>query len=131
MNRTASVSKVPCISIVDDDESIREALKSLLGSVGFRAEVFASAEEFLNSSRMLDTECLILDVWMPGMSGLELQSALSSAESRTPIVFISAHDDEQVRTRALNAGAVDFLHKPFSEEALLNGIQSALERHTK
>ena len=125
------MSKVPCISIVDDDESIREALKSLLGSVGFSAEVFASAEEFLNSSRQEETECLILDVWMPGMSGLELQSALAAADSRVPIIFISAHDDAEVRTRALNAGAVDFLHKPFSEEALLSGIQSALEHHAK
>jgi FixJ family two-component response regulator len=131
MNRTASVGKVPCISIVDDDASIRQALKSLLGSVGFKAEVFASAEEFLSSSRLQDTQCLILDVWMPGMSGLELQSALSALDSGIPIVFITAHDDAEVRARALKAGAVDFLHKPFSEEALLKAIQSALERHTK
>jgi len=129
MNRMVSVSKAPSISIVDDDESIREALKSLLASAGFRAEVFASAEEFLNSGRQQDTQCLIADVWMPGMSGLELQSALSAAGSRIPILFITAHDDQAARARALKAGAVDFLHKPFSEEALLSGIQSALERH--
>lgn len=126
-----SVSKVACISIVDDDESIREALKSLLASIGFRTEVFASAEDFLDSGRLQDTDCLIVDIWMPGMGGLELQSVLSAADSRVPIVFMTAHDDEEVRTRALKAGAVDFLHKPFSEEALLAGIHAALARHTK
>jgi len=131
MNMIATVSKVPCISIVDDDDSIREALKSLLGSVGFSANAFASAEEFLNSSRQETTECLILDVWMPGMSGLELQSELAAADSKVPIIFISAHDDAEVRTRALNAGAIDFLQKPFSEEALLSGIHTALEPHPK
>jgi FixJ family two-component response regulator len=129
MNRTVSVSQAPCISIVDDDKSIREAIKSLLESLGFRAEVFASAEDFLNSSRLRDTECLILDIWMPGMSGLELQSTLAADDSRIPIVFISAHDDEEARTRALKAGAIDFLRKPFHEDALLNGIHSALDQH--
>jgi FixJ family two-component response regulator len=129
MNRMVSVSQAPCISIVDDDESIREAIKSLLESLGFRAEVFASAEDFLNSSRLRDTECLILDMWMPEMNGLELQSALSAADSRIPIVFISAHEDEEARVRALKAGAIDFLRKPFHEDALLNGIHSALDQH--
>jgi FixJ family two-component response regulator len=129
MNRTVSVSQAPCISIVDDDKSIREAIKSLLESLGFRAEVFASAEDFLNSSRLRDTECLILDMWMPEMNGLELQSALSAADSRIPIVFISAHEDEEARVRALKAGAIDFLRKPFHEDALLNGIHSALDQH--
>ncbi|MCW3054167.1 MAG: two-component response regulator [Chthonomonadales bacterium] len=129
MNRTVSVSPAPCISIVDDDKSIREAIKSLLGSLGFRTEVFASAEEFLNSSRLPDTECLILDIWMPGMSGLELQNALAAADSRIPIIFITANDDEEARARALRAGAVAFLRKPFHEDALLNGIHSALDQH--
>lgn len=123
------MSQAPCISIVDDDESIREAIKSLLESLGFRAEVFASAEDFLNSSRLRDTECLILDMWMPEMNGLELQSALSASDSRIPIVFISAHEDEEARARALKAGAIDFLRKPFHEDALLNGIHSALDQH--
>ena len=126
-----SVSGVACISIVDDDESIREALTSLLASIGFRTQVFASAEDLLNSGRLQDTDCLIVDVWMPGMGGLELQSELSAAGSRVPIVFMTAHDDEDVRTRALKAGAVDFLHKPFSEEALLAGLQSALARRRR
>ena len=125
------MSKVPCISIVDDDVSVREALKSLLESAGFKAEVFASADDFLNSSPLQDTGCLILDVWMPGMGGLELQSALSAAGNPVPIIFITAHDDKDMRSRALKAGAIDFLHKPFSEEALLNGIHSALERDAK
>ena len=115
------------ISIVDDDESIREALESLVKSVGYRAEPFATAEEFLNSDRRQDTACLILDVRMPGMSGLELQGQLAAAHWPIPIIFITAHDDEEARAQALKAGAVDFLRKPFSEQALLNGVRSAVE----
>ena len=131
MHRTVSLPEVARVSIIDDDESIREAIKSLLKSAGFGAEVFASAEDFLNSGHLHDTECLIVDVRMPGMSGLELQSALSAADSRVPMILISAHDDGEARARALKAGAVDFLHKPFSEEALLSGIQSALEHRSE
>ena len=114
------------ISIVDDDESIREAIQSLLGSVGFKAKTFASAEQFLQSDQIENTACLILDVRMPGMSGLELQRRLMAAQCRIPIVFVTAHGDEEVRARALQEGAVEFLLKPFSEEALLNAIQAAL-----
>jgi FixJ family two-component response regulator len=114
------------IAIVDDDESIREAVTSLLKSVGFRAEAFTSAHEFSNSDERHRTACLILDVRMPGMSGLELQSQLAAANCRIPIIFISAHDHEEAQARAFEAGAIDFLHKPFSEEALLNGVRSAL-----
>jgi FixJ family two-component response regulator len=117
------------ISIVDDDESIREALESLVKSMGHRAEAFATAEEFLNSDRRQDTACLVLDVRMPGMSGLELQRQLAAANGPIPIIFITAHDDEQARAQALKAGAVDFLRKPFSEEALLNGVRSAVESY--
>ena len=114
------------ISIVDDDESVREALKSLLRSVGFETEAFASAEDFLNSGHLPSTACLILDVRMPGMSGVELQDRLTASYDGVPIIFISAHADEEARTRALESGAVDFLQKPFSDEALLNAIDAAV-----
>ena len=119
--------KTPRVSIVDDDESVREAINSLLRSVGLQAQVFASAEEFLNSGYQHHAGCLILDVRMPGMNGLQLQEQLVSAECDIPIIFITAHvSDSQARTRALQSGAVDFLIKPFSEEALLNDVYTAL-----
>lgn len=128
MKDKAGMSKIPHVSVVDDDESIREAIKSLLRSVGIEANVFASAEDFLNSDYTRDTACLILDVRMPGMSGLELQQRLVSANCLLPIIFITAHaSDEGARSRALQSGAVDFLLKPFSEEALLNDVYAALE----
>ena len=111
---------------MNDDESVREALQSLLKSMGFRAEGFSSAEEFLQSAQISATTCLILDVRMPGMSGLELQRQLAADQRRIPIIFITAHGDDDTRARALQAGAVDFLAKPFSEEALLTAVHSAL-----
>jgi FixJ family two-component response regulator len=122
-------SEPPRISIVDDDESVREAIRSLMDSVGFGTEVFSSAEDFLNSGRLHVTGCLIVDVRMPGMSGLELQRHLNATHSRVPIVFISANDDDSARSRALDAGAVDFLEKPFSEDALLRAIGASLDIH--
>lgn len=116
----------PVISIVDDDESVRQSLTSLLRSVGFRVRAFASAEEFLKSGQPDATGCLLLDVRMPGMSGLELQRHLAAADVRVPIVFLTAQGDREVRARALRAGAVAFLVKPFSEKALLDAIQAAL-----
>ena len=116
------------IAIVDDEESIREALQSLLRSVGFRVEGFASAEDFLQSALLPGMSCVILDVRMPGMGGLELQRQLAADQRRIPIIFITAHGDEEACTRALQAGAVDFLAKPFSEEALLTAVHTALER---
>jgi FixJ family two-component response regulator len=113
------------ICVIDDDESVREALKSLLKSVGFEAEVFASGEEFLSSGHLPGTCCLILDVRMPGMSGFELHERLLASDDGIPIIFISAHADEEARARALRSGAVDFLLKPFSDEALLNAIDAA------
>jgi FixJ family two-component response regulator len=124
---TAAVTeKSPChISIVDDDTSIREALKSLMRSVRFSADAYGSAEEFLASERVNDTACLILDVYLPGMNGFELQNHLK-AEGRTmPIIFITAHSDEASRQRALKGGAIDFLSKPVRREVLLKAIQSA------
>lgn len=120
------MSETALISIVDDDESIREAIQSLLRSVGFRVKTFASAEQFLQSDQIETTACLILDVRMPGMSGLELQRRLMATQCHIPIVFVTAHGDEEARSRAMQEGAVEFLLKPFSEEALLNAIQAAL-----
>ena len=122
------IPNTPLISIVDDDESVRVALKSLIGSVGFRAEVFGSGEEFLTSPYVSQTDCLIADVRMPGMSGLELQDRLNAANASIPIVFISAHDDGEARTRGLRAGAIDFLQKPFSEDSLLGAISACLDK---
>ena len=115
------------ISIVDDDASIREALKSLMRSVRFNVDAFASAEEFLASERVDDTACLILDVYLPGMNGFELQSHLKTEGRDIPIIFITAHSDEASRQRALKAGAVDFLGKPVRRDILLKAIQSAAE----
>ena len=120
--------KIPMISIVDDDDSVRTALKSLIDSVGFRAEVFGSGEEFLKSPCLAQTDCLIADVRMPGMSGLELQERLHAAGSHVPIVFISAHDDNEARARGLRGGAIAFLQKPFSEDSLLGAISVGLDK---
>src|ERR1051325_3379755 len=119
----SSAAKTPHVSIVDDDESVREAIKSLLRSVGLGADVFASAEEFLKSDRLKNTACLILDVRMPGINGLELQELLAAAHYKIPIIFITANvSDGEARNRALQSGAVDFLSKPFSEETLLKDV---------
>jgi len=119
------------ICVIDDDESVREALRSLLKSVGFKAEVFGSAEDFLSSGHLPGTSCLILDVRMPGMSGFELHEKLIDDKDGVPIIFISAHADEEARARALRSGAVDFLLKPFSDEALLHAIETAMRlRHS-
>jgi FixJ family two-component response regulator len=120
--------KIPVISIVDDDDSVRTALKSLIDSVGFRAEVFGSGEEFLKSSCLAQTDCLIADVRMPGMSGLELQERLHDAGCSVPIVFISAHDDKEAQARGLRGGAIAFLQKPFSEDSLLGAISVGLDK---
>jgi FixJ family two-component response regulator len=118
----------PChISIVDDDASIREALKSLMRSVRFNVDAFASAEEFLASERVDDTACLILDVYLPGMNGFELQSHLKTEGRDIPLIFITAHSDEASRQRAFKGGAIDFLSKPVRRDTLLKAIQSAAE----
>ena len=118
----------PLVSVVDDDESVRESLQGLLRSVGFAVRVFASAEEFMNSSHLSDTACLILDVWMPGMSGPELQRKLAGAGFKIPLIFITAHgEDEQVREQAMRGGAVDYLLKPLRDEAILNAVRVALQ----
>ena len=116
----------PLIVIVDDDESIRDALTSLLRSVGWRAEGFASAEAFFQSGQVHTTACLLLDVQLPGISGLELQRQLRSSQVRIPIIFITAHGNEAMRAQALQAGALAFFAKPFSGTVLLEAIHTAL-----
>jgi FixJ family two-component response regulator len=114
------------IAIVDDDEAVRSALQGLMKAVGLRARSFASAEEFLGSHLYQQTACLIADIRMPGMSGLELQAKLNSENCRIPTIFITAHGDEKMRMRALRAGAVEFLAKPFDDQALLDSVRAAL-----
>lgn len=114
------------ISIVDDDVSIREALRSLMRSVQFQVDAFGSAEEFLASESVNDTACLILDVYLPGMNGFELQSRLNEQQRGIPIIFITAHADDVSRARALKGGAVEFLGKPVRREPLFKAIQSAI-----
>ncbi len=107
------------IAIVDDDDLMRSALQGLLKAVGLPAQAFASAEEFLKSGQQRQAGCLIADIRMPGMSGLELQAHLNAERCRIPIIFITAHGDEKMRMQALRAGAVEFMAKPFDDEALL------------
>jgi FixJ family two-component response regulator len=118
--------KVPVISIVDDDESVREATRGLVRSLGYAAAAFASAEEFLQSERLHDTSCLITDVQMPGLSGIELQSRLTAAGHRMPVIFVTAFPEERIRVRALEGGACGFLRKPFSDECLIGCLDKAL-----
>jgi FixJ family two-component response regulator len=128
--RAATVAKSvdPIVFVVDDDASMREALASLLGSVSLRVQCFASPVEFLRVHADEAVSCLILDVRMPGLSGLELQRVLARMERQIPIVFISAHGDIPTVVRAMKAGAVEFLPKPFTDEELLDAIREALER---
>ena len=115
------------VAILDDDELIRSALQGLLKAVGFPVQTFASAEEFLNSGQQHQIACLITDIRMPGMSGLELQAKLNTEGCRIPIIFITGHGDERLRMQALRAGAVEFLAKPFDDEVLLERVHAALE----
>ncbi len=114
------------ISVVDDDESIRRTTTFLIESFGFRAAAFESAENFLKSGQLHDTSCLIVDVQMPGMNGLELQSELAAVGYNIPIIFITAYENKASRRQAMHAGAVAFLGKPFSDEQLLQTVRSAL-----
>ena len=114
------------ISVVDDDESVRRTTTLLIESFGFRAAAFESAETFLNSGHLHDTSCLIVDLQMPGMDGLQLQSHLAAAGCGIPIIFITAYESKDSRQRAMQAGAAAFLGKPFSDEQLLQIIRSAL-----
>lgn len=117
----------PVVSIVDDDVSVRKATEGLIRSLGYVAATFASAEEYLRSDRVADTSCLITDVRMSGMSGLELQDRLIAAGHRTPVIFMTAFPEEEICTRALNAGALGFLHKPFDDAHLVECLDRALK----
>ena len=119
--------KEKMVAIVDDDELMRGALQGMLKSVGFPSQAFASAEEFLESGLQQQTGCLIADIRMPGMSGLELQARLNAEHCRIPTIFITAHGDTKMRMQALRAGAVEFLAKPFDDEMLLDSVRAALE----
>ena len=127
MNDKNKMNPKPLIAVVDDDSSLRESTQLLLRSAGYRAEVFASAREFLDSPRIDETACLLLDVRMPGMDGLELQRFLNEAQRQIPIIFITAHATDNAEQRARKAGAVDFLQKPVNDEKLLSAIQTALK----
>jgi len=115
------------VAVVDDDDLMRSALLGLLKSAGLLAQAFASADEFLKSGHQYDTACLITDIRMPGMSGLELQAQLNADHCRIPTIFITAHGDAKMRMQAMRAGAVEFLAKPFDDEALLESVRAALE----
>ncbi len=123
----ATETTTKLIAIVDDDDSMRNALDGLLKAVGYPARAFASAEEFLKSGQQHQTSCLIADIRMPGMSGLELQAQLNAERCRIPIIFITAHGDAKMRIQALRAGAVEFLAKPFDGEVLLESVRAAVE----
>jgi FixJ family two-component response regulator len=119
--------KAKMVAIVDDDDLMRTALLGLLKSAGLLARAFASADEFLKSGNQHNTACLITDIRMPGMSGLELQAQLNADHCRIPTIFITAHGDAKMRMQAMRAGAVEFLAKPFDDEALLESVRAALE----
>jgi FixJ family two-component response regulator len=121
------LSSPPIVSIVDDDSSVRAATDNLVRSLGYVVHTFASAEEFLASPHLNDTSCVIADVQMPAMSGLELQACLLAQGCRVPFIFITAFALDDARVRALNAGAICFLAKPFSVEALINCLETALQ----
>ncbi len=118
----------PIVFVVDDDASIREAISSLIESAGLSVETFPSAQEFLRHKRPQTPACLVLDVRLPGLSGLELQRKLAPASKRIPIIFITGHGDIPMSVQAMKAGAVEFLPKPFSDDQLLDAIQQAIER---
>ena len=117
---------LPVINIVDDDESVRKSLKRLLKSVGLSAQTFSSSEEFLQSGLQEKIGCLILDIRMPGLNGLELQKQLIDKGSKVPVIFMTAHEDDLVRDIALDSGAIAFLYKPFDEKALLEAVSNGL-----
>ena len=128
---TAERQVEPTVFVVDDDESVRDALSSLIRSVGLRVEMFASAKEFLHWKRPDEPACLVLDVRLPGLSGLELQRELAATSNQIPIIFITAHGDIPMTVRAMKAGAVEFLAKPFRDQDLLDAVHQAIERHAE
>ena len=128
MQKKPETPAVPVVFVIDDDASVRGAIGSLIRSIGLRAEVFASVSEFLAHKRSGTASCLILDVRLPGVSGLEFQSELAKANAEIPIIFITGHGDIPMTVKAMKAGAVEFLTKPFRDQDLLDAVQVALER---
>jgi FixJ family two-component response regulator len=128
IDRAAPAPAGPVVFVVDDDASIRDALRRLITSVGFKVEVFPNARAFLDARRPDVPGCLILDVRLPGLSGLDLQRELADTDKALPIIFLTGHGDVPMSVRAMKAGAVEFLTKPFREQDLLDGIRSAIER---
>jgi FixJ family two-component response regulator len=126
MLETFMTIRHPFVSVIDDDESVRESLPDLLRTLGFAAQAFTSAEDFLASDRLAGTECLIVDVRMPGMSGPDLQRELNRRRQEIPVIFITAECEDRVRAQLLARGAVDCLFKPFSESALLDALRAAM-----
>jgi FixJ family two-component response regulator len=120
------MNHAPVVAVVDDDQSMRHSMNIFLRSLGYRSDTFVSAEEFLESGRLRDASCVISDVRMPGMNGLELQKRLVSIGCEIPVIFITAFADNKVREDALKAGAIGFLHKPFREEKLIACLEQAL-----
>jgi FixJ family two-component response regulator len=123
------LSKLPVVAIIDDDASVRATTDSLVRSLGCVVYTFASAEEFLRSNRLDDFSCVIADVQMPGLSGVELQASLVTQGYRVPFIFFTAFPDEQIRAQALKAGAICYLTKPFDGDSLVQGLQVALNKH--
>ena len=123
------MSTIPVISIIDDDESIRAGLNNLVRSLGYAVHAFASAEAFLQSAQLHNTSCVIADVRMPDMSGVELQSHLRSQGSRVPFIFITAVPEESTRRQALREGAIGFMTKPLDESTLISCLDTAVEQH--
>jgi FixJ family two-component response regulator len=123
------LSKLPLIAIIDDDASVRATTDSLVRSLGYVVYTFASAEDFLRSNRLNDLACVIADVQMPGMSGVELQAHLLAKGNYVPFIFFTAFPDDQIRTQALKAGAICYLTKPFDGDSLIQGLQVALKKH--
>jgi two-component system response regulator FixJ len=126
--RSPITDRTPTVFIVDDDASVRKSLTRLLDSLGFAAETFASAEEFLRRERYEGIGCLVLDVRMPGLSGVDLQEELNKADYTLPIIFITGHGDIPMSVRAMKKGAVDFLPKPFDEKELMDALKRAVEK---
>lgn len=121
----------PHIAVVDDDQSVREALENLISSVGFEVKLFASAEAFLDSDAALQSDCAVVDLRLPGISGLELQRRLAADGQNIPVIIITAQGDDKTRAEAVAVGAISFLKKPFKEEVLLAAIDSALKENLR
>ncbi|TWT11428.1 response regulator transcription factor [Reyranella sp. CPCC 100927] len=128
MNPAANDTQAPVVIVIDDDPSVRAALADLLGSVGLQARLFGSPQEFLHSERIDAPGCLVLDVRMPGQSGLDFQRAMADADIHLPVIFITGHGDIAMSVRAMKAGAIEFLTKPFRDQDLLDAIQNGIEK---